>query len=67
MGAADALFRPMQVSTRVQSNNRVHGNNEDMFDPSKIKGRQTNIELPASLETGKVGIFDELVIQAIDY
>ena len=58
MGAADALFRPMQVSRRVQSNNRVHGNNEDMFDPSKIKGRETNIELPARLETGDVGPFD---------
>jgi len=48
----------MQVSRRVQSNNRVHGNNEDMFDPSKIKGRETNIELPARLETGDVGPFD---------
>ena len=66
MGAANALFRLKQVSRNVQSNNRVRGSNEDMFDPSKIKGRQTNIELPASLETGKVGIFDELVIQAID-
>ncbi|MCK3826943.1 hypothetical protein [Pseudomonas sp. W2Aug9] len=36
-----------------------------MFDPSKIKGRETNIELPASLETGEVGPLAEIVFKLL--
>ncbi|GAB5341306.1 hypothetical protein PFUM301597_57930 [Pseudomonas fluorescens] len=49
-----AVFRLKQVSRKVHSKYRVRGNNRDMFDPSKIKGRQTNIELALAQETGAI-------------
>ena len=47
------MFKLRQVSRRVHSRNRVRG--IGMFDPSKIKGREANIERPAVLDAEAVG------------
>jgi hypothetical protein len=50
-----ALFRLTHASRKVQSNNRIRGNEKGMFDPSKNQGAANYHRIPLIQSVGSGG------------